>query len=479
LRLPGLIGLIARFIILALVVVATPEPRPLVAPQAVARGDAALQRGQVKQAITEYRAALEAQPGNSMIIERLADSTLAAHRPDLSIAFLRQRAALHGWTPALHRKMADALVALGDMQQAVLYWRSSLTNTKADIPTLRSLIDYAETTRDWAMSGDMLARLISIDPGDERALYQLGLLTIPTDPMHGLTYLNRAAADPQYRSAATALGNALAARGNEPPSAKSFQIALTLMSLKAWPYAEHALTVSLDQGASAPVTLAFLGVAQDQQGRNGWPLIDRAFLAAPGDPMVNYAVALHWRLAGDPIKALEALNRAGPLDPRNPAIAAEIGLAYQMQGHFSEAALWFKTATALAPHNPGFRTLLATFYADSGYDLYGEGLAALRKLAELGPDDTDVRASLGWALFTTGQFDAARVELEKALTLDPTNPRARYYFGAFLEYRGDKDGAGDAYWYVYRDAGANNFRELAAGALKRLGYAVDLNNAKQ
>ena len=64
------------------------------------------------------------------------------------------------------------------------------------------------------------------------------------------------------------------------------------------------------------------------------------------------------------------------------------------------------------------------------------------------------------------------MELEKSLVLDPTNIRARYYFGIFLENRGDNAGAVDAYLYVYRSANTS-FRDLAAGALQRLGYQVD------
>jgi Flp pilus assembly protein TadD len=219
-------------------------------------------------------------------------------------------------------------------------------------------------------------------------------------------------------------------------------------------------------------------VTQDQQGRDGWPVISRAYAAAPDDPMVNYAVALHWRLTGDADQALAALERAAAADPRNPAIAAEIGLAYRMQGDLSLAALWLNTAVQLAPDNSGFRTLLANFYADTHYNLENEGLDAIRKLAERAPNDPDIRASLGWALFSTGHVDDARVELERALVLDPANARARYYFGNFLEYRGDREGAIDAYLRVYRDTSDDNgFRDLAAGALKRMGYSIDPGDA--
>ncbi len=472
------LGFLIRAAIILLCVLIVREPYSLVGPQAVARGDSAFQQGQIADALREYRTALEAQPGDSLVVERLADCMTAAQRPDLAALYLRQLVSLRGWAPALYRKLADALAAQGETQEAAIYWRSSLTGSKDDIPPLRKLANQATHDRDWKRAIDLLTRLIVIDPNDEQALFQLGLLLLPGDAPSGLDYLQRAAVDPQYRGAVAAINATLGAHSQESPAALAFQIGLTLINQHAWPYAEHALLIALSHGSVTPPTLAFLGVTQDQQGRDGWPVISQAYAAAPDDPMVNYAVALHWRLAGDADQALAALVRAATIDPRNPAIAAEIGLVYQIQGNLNLAVLWLNTAVRLAPDNPGFRTLLANFYADTHYNLEGEGLDVIRKLVELAPNDPDIRASLGWALFSTGQVDAARVELERALVLDPANARARYYFANFLEYRGDREGAIDAYLRVYRNTSDDNgFRDLAAGALRRLGYRIEPGGA--
>jgi Flp pilus assembly protein TadD len=465
------LGLLARVVVIVVCILAVQEPRALMGPQAIIRGDAAYRQGQSAEAAADYQAALAAQPGDAAIIQRLIDTAQTAHRPDLAHALLEQTAAWYGWTPALNHELADVFLAQGDHQQASVYLQASLSGSREDIPALRKLVDFDLAERDWRAAVEMLTRLITIDPADEHALYQLGLLLAPTDAPTAVVYLGRAAADPQYRQAVAAVESVIAAHGQDAPAALAFQIGLALMSLRAWPYAEYSLGVSLERGLDNPAALAFLGVAQDQQGRDGWPMIEKALNAAPDDPTVNYAVALHWRLAGDASKALAVLLRAQALDPRNAALAAEIGLAYQMLGRFVEASSWLNKAVELAPGNAGFRTLLATFYVDSDYNLAGEGLDTIRRLAALAPDDAEIRASLGWALFSTRQFDAARVEVEKALTLDPTNLRARYYLAVYLEYRGDREGASDSYLYVYRANGA--FRELAAGALRRLGYRLD------
>ena len=467
------IGLAVRLLVIVCFLLIAQEPRLLVAPHGIVAGDVALQRGQIGQAIADFREALAAQPGDTTVLRRLVDSSLAIQRVDIARVYLRQLVALDGWTPDLNRTMADILRAEGGTQQAVVYWRASLDGTKNDIPTLRKLIDNATAEQEWQTAEDLLNRALALDPSDEQASYQRGLLTLPTNTNNALDDLDRAAIDPQYRNSASVLRSTVIAHNNDSPAELSFQLALTLMSLKAWPDAEHALIVSMQQGNNSPSALAFLGVVQDAQGRDGWPLIERGFSADPGDGMVNYAVALHWRLKDEPTRALSALARAEALNPRNPAIAAELGLAYQMAGRLDSAALWLNAAVALAPTNTGFRTMLATFYADTRYNLSGEGLAAIQKIADQLPDDADIRASLGWALFSAEQFDVARQELERALVLDPTNARARYYFAISLEHSGDFQGAISSYLYVYRDAADTGFKDLAAGALKRLGYNVD------
>jgi Flp pilus assembly protein TadD len=447
----------------------------LVVVRGIQQGDKALQQGKPAQAINTYHEALTAQPTDSQIMARLVSSAISANRPDLAETYLRQLVAINGWSPSTYRQMANILEITGDLSQSTAYLQQSLSNTFDDIPTLRTLVQRTIVAREWNTAITLLNKWIALSPNDEYALYQLGLLTLPSDVQTGMTYLNRAAADPEYRDTVAALRNIVIKGSSATSGMLSSQIGLALVNLKLWPYAEHAFTTALKQGNNSPVVLAFLGVTQDQQGGDGTAFVQRAYSLAAGDALVNYAAALHWRLMGKPDNALVALSRAAALAPKNPAIAAEIGLLYQSEGRLDYAALWLNVAVALAPDNTGFRTMLATFYADTGYAIRGDGYAVISKIASQSPNDPDVRASMGWALFSNAQFDAAKAELEQALILDPTNVRARYYYAIVLENRGDRESAIDSYLYVYRDAEDQSFKDLAASALRRLGYSVDSN----
>jgi tetratricopeptide (TPR) repeat protein len=466
------IGLGIRIVAVVLSLLALQDSRLLVIPQNIAQGNDAFRQNNPTLAITAYRVALAAQPGDAYLLEQLVESATAAQRPDMAAMFLHELTSIYGWNSATYRKMADNLTRQAEPDQAAFYWQASLNGTIEDVPALTTLAEHALDGRDWATAKDILTRLVKLKPNNKQALYQLGLLLLPTDAIASLGYLEAVASDPQYAGNVAGLRAALLNAQGDPVGVKR-QIGLALVGMQAWPFAERALTLALEQGDTSPTTLAFLGVVEDQQGRDGWPSIDRAFNVAPQDGLVNYAVALHWQLVGDLPKALTALSRAEAILPNNPAIAAEIAHVYELQGSLDNAAVWLNMATALAPENVGFRLLLANFYADKQADLAGNGLDAIRKIAEQYPSASDVHASLGWALYSTGKFDAARAEFDRALALDSRNARAHYYVGLAQEQQGDSQGAISSYLYVYRDTGDNPFKQMAAQALKRLNYNLN------
>lgn len=458
-----------RILVVIVCLLTLQEPRLLIIPQYVAQGNDALRNGNPTLAINVFRTALAAKPGDTYLLERLVDSTLAAQRPDMAAIFLQQLTALAGWEPASYRKMATILTAQAKSDQAAFYWEASLVGTKDDIPALTTLSDRAIATQDWTTATDLLTRIVNLDPNNKKSQHALGLLLLPTNQNAALAALESASTDTTYELDVATIRTALQ-NASQNPDTLHRQIGLTLIGLQAWPYAEHALSLALAQGDNSPATLAFLGVAQDQQGRDGWPAINQAITAAPQDGLVNYAAALHWQLRGDLPKALAALIQAQSVQPNNPAIAAEIGHVYDTQGSLDNAAIWLNTAVALAPDNVGFHTLLAKFYAQSQFNLGGAGLDSIHRLTDQYPDVSDIHASLGWGLYSTGQIDLARTEFERAVSLDPGNARAQYYLAVVQEQRKDVQGAIVSYRAAYRVDGP--FKGLSEQALKRLGSSV-------
>jgi tetratricopeptide (TPR) repeat protein len=95
----------------------------------------------------------------------------------------------------------------------------------------------------------------------------------------------------------------------------------------------------------------------------------------------------------------------------------------------------------LSGDDPKFRTLLALFYADEAGNLTPAGLDTLRRTSVLLPNDPDVRAGFGWALYSMGQTEQGLAEIEIALKIAPDNPRALFYKAKILIAQNQKEAA--------------------------------------
>jgi len=465
---PRLIITILSLILLLVMLNGGPSARQDAIARAVAQGDSALGEGQITQALSAYQRALSLQPGTVALLDRMYQAAVAANRPDLAASYLDRQAALTGWTPELLRRMAKLRIAESDSRAAAVFYRASLTGRIEDIAPLRFLADNALSDRDWPAAIDSLEKLLRLIPQDSRALLSLGLLLAPTNQVRALDLLTRAGKSAQ--TIAQNIDETYKAYGSDSRASLSFRLGLVMLDAGKYAYAEYALEDAVAQGSSTPAVLAFLGIAQDEQGHDGWTAISKALELAPDDATVNYAAGLHWRLNGDSDRALQSLRYAWALQSSNPAIAAEIGLTYRAERMIPDAAQWLIRAVSLAPENVGFQRLLAIFIADEAYDLDGIGLPMLRSLAQRTSTDADIQASLGWANIALKQYDDAQKALQAALNIDPTNPRAMYYWGVLLEVKGDGVGALDAYTSVYSDDRGSGFRDRAGRAMLRLGY---------
>src|SRR5438093_10757969 len=68
-------------------------------------------------------------------------------------------------------------------------------------------------------------------------------------------------------------------------------------------------------------------------------------------------------------------------------------------------------------------------------------VVALERARALEPEKGSIREALARAYFRSRQLDAARVEFEKVLELDPVNDYAHFGLGLCLLRSGDRDGA--------------------------------------
>lgn len=459
-----------RLLAIVVLVGLLPEPGASAFQFYLRAGDDAYNERRFGDALLAYQRALDVYPGDPVVLRRLVSTARGTQRPALAASYLRALVNSAGWTPELVRQHAALQAQLSSQQTARLAWLASLDGTREDRAALRELIGLALAAREWDSALGYVRQWLAIDPRDEWALYTAGLLLAASDPTEARGYLELAAADPQYRPVAGKLLDIYTIHPDEAAEAIAIRIGLTLLNAGEHSAAERALTIAAQRQPPDAVALAYLGLVRDRQGRDGFPLITQALTLAPDDPQVNYVAAVHYRLAGQPDLALAILNEIGTRNPRSAAIAAEIGTLHRMQGRFTEALDWFKLASALAPDDANFAALLSNYYADEDLDLAGEGVRVMANFAQRFPDNSDIAACYGWALFRGNDAIRARAQLERAVALNPTSVRARYYFGAFLVERGDRQSAIDSLVYVVHNAADDRFREQAVRLLEQLGY---------
>lgn len=257
------------------------------------------------------------------------------------------------------------------------------------------------------------------------------------------------------------IGESLAgdARGASPVPALALALALeprldeARVPLAAWLVArgrvEEALARLAEVGPASPYRI-------DAAVARAW-LLQRAGRSAEamsvvdlaqrgrGDPRLTETRAYFDLAAGLYQPALEGFSAliaaaATPDGARDPRQVAQLhynrAVALEGLDRWEAAEADFRQALVLDPRNPTLLNGLGYGLADRGLKL-DEALRLLRQAARLDPRNGAILDSLGWALFRSGDYAAAVVQLERAAALMPASAEVL-------------DHLGDAYWRLGR-----------------------------
>jgi Flp pilus assembly protein TadD len=433
-------------------------------------GNRATQAGEYGSALDAYGRVLALIGPQAAVYERLVQMSLNAGQYGQARVYLYALAELGGWTSARRDQLARILRSSGESDQAAALLYASLQGQPDDPLALRELAQQQIAQQAWDQAEVTLGRLIALTPDDGEALYEMGVLLAPENRVYAADYLARAALDSDWAARASTVQAALSAYGTYSLTDAHTHLGVALVELGEWSLAERVLQMALEVNTVNPTARAYLGFVRDQQGRDGLPDIQAALAMSPNDPVIYYLLGLHWRRLAKHDEALEDFRQAYWLDPDNAALAAEMGTSLQNLGNLAEAETWFQKAVDLAPSDNHWRSVMAAFYADTGFQLQERGLTFIEQTRQLDPHDPGVLASLGWAYYRTNDTQRAYQELSAAVGMAPSDVRSRYYFAVVLEHRGDSQGAADSYEFVVQRVGPDSgFGLLAARALRRLG----------
>jgi tetratricopeptide (TPR) repeat protein len=137
--------------------------------------------------------------------------------------------------------------------------------------------------------------------------------------------------------------------------------------------------------------------------------------------------------------AVAAYRAALGIKPDDAAALYSLGLVTKDQGRYEEAAKLFANAAVRDPRFGEALVQLGIVYEHLGR--HEDALEACRQAETVLDDDEAATLCVAVALFQMGLYAEAIQGFEKALELNPGNPRAHYGLGLAKHHDGDRDGA--------------------------------------
>jgi tetratricopeptide (TPR) repeat protein len=466
--------LIRTLLVAGILAVSCAAARVDVAPRLLLlEGDQYRAQEQYSLAIEKYTELAALRPRSSVPHACMGEIYVAQGRWDEAKQQFVQARELDGRDTQALAGLAGVALHEGDQGAAIELWKKGLEINPRDAEIRYSLAQAYVGLHELAAAKEQLLDVVTHETDHQGARYLLGLLCAPEEPARAVEHLSIAASgdDPGQATGARTMLDALEEVDAAPDAArKAALLAHAYLQLEeptlALEQLRRVITLQPENyNARAYAGWALFSVGDRDSARR---TLREVTTDDPKNELGYYFLGLLHRSEGYLPTALWEFRRALQLDASNAAAYAEMANTYQLMGRVAEADEWYQAAISVAPDEPGFRLLLAQFYAD--VDLKPErALVAASEAVVLAPEDPVARELLGWARYLMGNLPEARVNLEHALQLDPTSARAYYHLGIVCQEMGDREKARWAFGRAVDLDEDGTYREKAVERLQTLG----------
>lgn len=455
---------------LALLAALSPSPSHGPLRESLRQSALAQHGGRPGSALATLEAALAIEPLDPGLRWQAAKLAFAANEPDAVLRHLDVADRIGPPSPERMCLRADTLLQGGNPAGALRLWEGVSSQCPDPASHLRNLSAAYLALDDQAGYEQTLVLLTTVVPDDPRALRALALTRAARSPEQAEAALRAADqantdGDPVVRAVIRAIDEA---RVEDEPAYMLAQVGQILARNSEWLYASWAFRNALELEPDYVDAMAYLGLSLDRLGRDGLPELEAAVAAAPAAPQPRTFLGMHWRLRGEPSKALAEFEIAAGLAPTDPAVAAELAATYETLGDTDSALAAYRIATELAPHESGFWLLLAGFSIRQELQIQTIGLPAARNAAALAPENPAAWDSLGYCYLLSGDLAMADRILTRALSLAPARPSTLYHLGLLRLYQGDLTAARTALLSAIDGDPGGSIEDLALRALEGL-----------
>ncbi|HEY2971081.1 MAG TPA: tetratricopeptide repeat protein [Pyrinomonadaceae bacterium] len=190
----------------------------------------------------------------------------------------------------------------------------------------------------------------------------------------------------------------------------------------------------------APAVLYDFGVTTLQMDLllDALPAFEQLHRTYPHQPAYLYALAaVRWR-KGETVETARLMRNYVALQPRDASGFYLLGAALLRQELITEARAALQRSLSLKA-DPDTEYLIGVSFEKEGNR--DAAVNIFRQIVHSRPDHAAARAALGAAYREAGKFTEARIELERAVELDPNDLRANYQLGLVYAKLGEKDAA--------------------------------------
>ena len=160
----------------------------------------------------------------------------------------------------------------------------------------------------------------------------------------------------------------------------------------------------------------------------------------PKSPTLLFEQGILWALKGDRSQADTSFKEASRLKPGWNLPLLALGIARLESGDATQAAVLFEEARTADPRDTRAHYLYATALSREAGVISGEtrtkAIGALRKAIEIDPKDARSHALLGQLDLAAGKPEAAALEWQTALKIEPENTTALYQLGLLRRRQG-------------------------------------------
>lgn len=412
------------------------------------QGNIYLINGEGENAVSEFRVVVNERPDFIPAHIRLAEAHLRNNQPELAKDVLQQAMKDHGDSVELLRAFAGLNARSKDAEGTEAQLRKIVELHPDDYKARADLGDLYIALKKFAEAKEVFEGIRRDAP------------QVPAGYLK-LSQLYYAQGDKEKSLGALREGY----EKNPDSSALLEQLVKFHLAQKQFDQALNICQTRLQVQPADPFAFNMLGIVQTS--KKDYAAAETAFmkaieLAPDWQPPQN-SLANIYLLQGNEDKAIEKLQSSLSLNPRNPTAYVTLGAIYERKKQTDKAIEVYEQAITAIPNFWQAANNLAFLLSEYSTDKAGQekALEYAKKALRLNPNAPAILDTVGWAYYKLGDLQKARGFLEQAIEQAPDAAEMNYHLAMALHDSGnleaareklDKALAGDADFHGRKDA---------------------------